>query len=62
MHPEARQRMDRWLERQWKNPADILGCRFLSCLFPLVPPEPVGLVKDAETEEKARHFGRSLTG
>jgi len=48
------------LERQWKNPADILGCHFLSCLFPLVPPEPGALVKDAEAVEKAREFGRAI--
>ncbi len=48
------------LERQWKNPADILGCRFLSCLFPLVPPEPGAFAKDAEVVEKAREFGRAL--
>jgi multimeric flavodoxin WrbA len=50
------------LERQWKNPADMLGSQFLSCLFPLVPPEPGALVKDAETAEKARNFGRSIAG
>lgn len=48
------------LEQQWKNPADILGCRFLSCLFPLAPPEPGSLARDAEAVEKAKAFGRSL--
>ena len=48
------------LERQWKNPADIVGCEFRSCLFPLVPPEPGALAKEAAVIEKARDFGRSL--
>lgn len=32
------------LERQWKSVADMLKCRFISCLFPNTPIEP-GVLK-----------------
>lgn len=48
------------LERQWKNPADIIGCSFHSCLFPFAPPEPGAIVNDPDVREKAIAFGRLL--
>ena len=48
------------LVRQWKKPADLLGCSFLTCLFPLTPPEPGVLAKDPAALEKAKAFGESL--
>lgn len=48
------------LERQWKTPAQLLGCRFLSCLFPFVPPEIGALTNDPAALKKAQDFGRSL--
>ncbi len=48
------------LERQWRNPAEILECGFRSCFFPLTPPEAGVLAKDAAAVEKATEFGRSL--
>lgn len=48
------------LERQWKNPADMLGTRFISCLFPFVSSEPGSLLKDSSAVEKAKGFGRVL--
>ena len=48
------------LERQWKNPADMLGTRFISCLFPNVSSEPGFLLKDPSAVEKAKGFGRVL--
>lgn len=48
------------LEAQWKNPADMLGSRFISCLFPNVLSEPGSLVKDPSAMEKAKEFGRAL--
>lgn len=50
------------LERQWKTPADMLGCPFRSCLFPLTPPEAGALLEDPAAMEKARRFGRLLAG
>src|SRR3989339_1663171 len=41
------------LEAQWKNPADMLGSRFLSCLFPEVSSEPGSLLKDPSAVKKA---------
>jgi multimeric flavodoxin WrbA len=48
------------LERQWKNPADMLACSFLSCLFPNTTVEAGELAKDPSAAEKAREFGRML--
>jgi multimeric flavodoxin WrbA len=48
------------LERQWKNPADMLGCSFLSCLFPNTTVEAGELAKDPSAAEKAWEFGRML--
>jgi len=48
------------LEAQWKNPADMLGSRFLSCLFPEVSSEPGSLLKDPSAVKKAKEFGRVL--
>jgi multimeric flavodoxin WrbA len=48
------------LEYQWKKPADMLGCLFLSCLFPNTPPEPEALIKDSSALKKAKEFGQSL--
>ncbi|MFA5906332.1 MAG: flavodoxin family protein [Desulfobacula sp.] len=48
------------LEAQWKNPADMLETRFVSCLFPNVSSEPGFLLKDSSAIEKAKEFGRVL--
>ena len=48
------------LERQWRNSATMLGCRFLSCLFPNTAPEAGSLAKDPLAIQKAREFGRLL--
>ncbi len=48
------------LEAQWKNPADMLETRFMSCLFPNVSSEPGSLLKDPSAVEKAKEFGRDL--
>ncbi len=48
------------LEAQWKNPADMLQTRFISCLFPEVSSEPGSLLKDPAAVEKAKEFGRAL--
>jgi multimeric flavodoxin WrbA len=48
------------LESQWKTPADMVGARFLSCLFPNTPPEPGALIQDPSALEKAKEFGRAL--
>ena len=48
------------LEAQWKNPADMLGSRFISCLFPDVSSEPGSLLKDLSAVKKAKEFGRVL--
>lgn len=48
------------LAAQWKNPADMLGTRFVSCLFPDVLSEPGSLSRDPEAVKKARAFGREL--
>jgi len=48
------------LESQWKKPADMLGCRFLSCLFPNVPREEGSLISDQSSVKKAKEFGRLL--
>ena len=46
------------LEQQWKRPATLLGCPFISCLFPNTPPG--SLIDDAAVVEKAWAFGQSL--
>jgi len=48
------------LERQWKTPADMLGCGFAACLFPFTPPQAGALQKDPGAIQKAREFGRLL--
>jgi len=48
------------LEAQWKKPADMLGCSFMSCLFPNVTPEEGSLASDPSAVEKAKEFGRLL--
>lgn len=48
------------LEHQWKKPANMLGCLFLSCLFPNTSPEPGSLIKDSSALKKAKEFGQSL--
>ena len=48
------------LERQWKNPAEMLGCSFLSCLFPDTIVEAGELAKDPAAAEKAMYFGWRL--
>ncbi len=47
------------LEAQWKKPADMLGCRFLTCLFPFVSPLS-SLVSDSKAVEQAKEFGKLL--
>lgn len=49
------------LERQWKNPADMLGCSFVSCLFPNTIVEAGALKNDPSAADKARKFGRLLS-
>ena len=48
------------LEAQWKNPAGMLECKFMSCLFPETSPEEGSLISDSSAVEKAKAFGRSL--
>lgn len=48
------------LEHQWRRPAAILGCPFVSCLFPNTPAEAGALLKDPAAVTKAEAFGRSL--
>ena len=48
------------LERQWRNPAEMLDCSFLSCLFPDTTVEAGELAKDPAAAEKAMDFGRRL--
>ena len=48
------------LERQWKNPADMLGCSFISCLFPDTIVEAGELKNDRLAANKAKEFGRLL--
>lgn len=50
------------LEQQLKNPAEMMGCSFASCLFPLVSAAPGSLADDAAIAEKAREFGKMLAG
>lgn len=48
------------LERQLKNPAYMLGCSFLSCMFPNTPPAEGALIKAPSALEKAKEFGHLL--
>jgi multimeric flavodoxin WrbA len=48
------------LEAQWRNPADMLGSKFLSCLFPDVSPGEGSLALNSEAVQKAKEFGRLL--
>ncbi|MBN1472934.1 MAG: flavodoxin family protein [Syntrophaceae bacterium] len=48
------------LEAQWRNPADMLGCKFISCLFPDTVPDEGTLANDPSAVEKAKEFGRLL--
>jgi multimeric flavodoxin WrbA len=48
------------LERQWQNPAEMLGCSFLSCLFPNTTVDAGELVFDPAAARKAEGFGRML--
>jgi multimeric flavodoxin WrbA len=47
-------------EAQWRNPADMLGCKFMSCLFPDVSPEEGSLIQNPEAVKKAKEFGNLL--
>lgn len=48
------------LEKQLRNPADMMGCSFASCLFPNVSADPGRLADDPAVAEKAREFGKML--
>ena len=48
------------LEAQWKKPADMLGCKFISCLFPETTPHEGSLTGNSSAVEKAKEFGRLL--
>ncbi|MFH1982271.1 MAG: NAD(P)H-dependent oxidoreductase [Pseudomonadota bacterium] len=48
------------LERQWRQPAEMMGRPFHSCLFPDTPPEAGVLKDDPAAVEKAAAFGRLL--
>ncbi len=48
------------LESQLRNPAGMLGCEFVSCMFPNVAPEAGILKEDKSAVQKAREFGRTL--
>ncbi|MBN1905936.1 MAG: NAD(P)H-dependent oxidoreductase [Deltaproteobacteria bacterium] len=48
------------LEAQWRNPADMMGCKFLSSLYPDVLPEEGFLTKNPDAVQKAKEFGRLL--
>lgn len=48
------------LEAQWKHPAQMMACRFHSCLFPNTPAELGALVNDPACVKKAKAFGKSL--
>lgn len=48
------------LQRQWKNTATMLSCRFKSCLFPEVPRELGALARDQQVVQKAKDFGAGL--
>ena len=48
------------LEAQCRNPADMLGCKFLSCLFPNTVPSEGSLISEPSAVLKAKEFGRLL--
>ncbi|MBN2382684.1 flavodoxin family protein [bacterium] len=48
------------LESQWRRPAEMLGCEFLSCLFPNTSAEAGMLGSDQAAVAKAQEFGRKL--
>lgn len=48
------------LERQLKNPADMLGCSFVSCLYPNTIVAAGELQHEPAAAEKAKEFGRLL--
>jgi multimeric flavodoxin WrbA len=48
------------LEAQWRNPADMMGCKFLSSLYPDVLPEEGFLARNPDAVKKAKEFGRML--
>lgn len=48
------------LEQQLKNPAEMMGCSFASCLFANVSASPGELADDPAVAEKSREFGRML--
>ena len=48
------------LEAQWKNPADMLGCKFMTCLFPETTPDKGMLKDDPSSVKKAKEFGQLL--
>jgi multimeric flavodoxin WrbA len=48
------------LEYQWKKPANMIGCPFLSCLFPNTSSDPGSLIKEPSAIKKAKEFGRVL--
>jgi multimeric flavodoxin WrbA len=48
------------LETQLRHPAEMLGCSFVSCLFPDVICEPGTLKNENEAVKKAHDFGKLL--
>ncbi len=48
------------LEAQWRNPAEMMGCKFLSSLFPDVLPEEGFLTRNPDAVNRAKEFGRLL--
>jgi len=48
------------LERQWKHPAEMLDCRFVSCLFPFAPWQAGELARSPEAAARAKAFGERL--
>ena len=49
------------LERQWRQPAEMMGRPFHACLFPDTPPQAGALMEDAAAVAKAVAFGKMLT-
>lgn len=48
------------LEKQWRIPAEMLGCEFVSELFPLCHYEPGKIVEDPAPVARAHAFGLRL--
>jgi multimeric flavodoxin WrbA len=48
------------LDIQVKHPAAMLGCSYVSCLFPDVICEPGTLQNETDAVKKAQEFGKSL--